>query len=59
MQDAINLLMLVCAGLAALALGVLMAYAMCRAAFAALRMHARSVAAEAPAKTQIVHTSQA
>ena len=47
MQDAINLLMLACASLAALALGVLLAYGVCRAAFALIRMHARSVAAQA------------
>ena len=44
MQDAINFLMLVCASLAALAFGVLVAYWVCRAAFAAIRLHARSVA---------------
>ena len=47
MQDAINLLMLTCASLAALAFGVLTAYGACRAAFALIRMHARSVAAHA------------
>jgi hypothetical protein len=57
MQDAMNLLMLVCAGLAALALGVLLAYALCRSAFAILRVHARSVAAEAPAKPQVARAS--
>lgn len=58
MQDAINLLMLVCAACAALALGVLLAYAACRSAFAALRIHARSVAAEAPAsKPQVARVS--
>ena len=44
MQDAINLLMLACASLAALAFGVLLAYGVCRVAFAAMRMHVRSVA---------------
>jgi hypothetical protein len=47
MHDAINFLMLVCASLAALAFGVLLAYGVCRAAFAAIRVHARSVAAQA------------
>ena len=47
MQDAINFLMLTCASLAALAFGVLSAYGVCRAAFAAIRIHARSVAAHA------------
>jgi len=47
MQDAMNLLMLVCASVAAMAFGVLAAYGICRAAFAALRIHARSVAGTA------------
>ena len=47
MQDAINLFMLVCASLAALAFGVLLAYWVCRTAFALIRIHARSVAAQA------------
>jgi len=39
-------------------LGVLLAYAACRSAFAALRIHARSVAAEAPAsKPQVARVS--
>jgi hypothetical protein len=46
MQDAINTLMLVCASLAALAFGVLAAYAICRVAFVLFRIHARSVAAD-------------
>jgi hypothetical protein len=46
MQDAINLLMLACASLAAMAFGVLLAYGVCRAAFAIIRMHVRSVAAQ-------------
>lgn len=45
-----NLLMLVCATLASLALGLLVAYGMCRAAFAMLRQHAGSM----KAKTQVV-----
>ncbi len=54
MQDWMNLLMLICAAVAALSLGVLAAYSCCRIAFAVLRMHARSVAdqrlsAKAPA----------
>ena len=52
MQDAINLLMLTCASLAALAFGVLMAYGICRAAFAVIRMHARSIAANAAAQPE-------
>jgi hypothetical protein len=50
MQDALNLLMLICAAVAALAFGVLAAYVICRLAFAALKLHARSyaVAVQAP-----------
>lgn len=44
MQDAMKLLMLFCASVAAMAFGVLVAYAICRAGFAVLRIHARSVA---------------
>lgn len=47
MQDAINFLMLACASVAALAFGVLSAYMVCRAGFAAIRAHSRSVAAQA------------
>lgn len=46
MQDAINSLMLVCASLASLALGVLLAYGICRVAFTIFRIHAQSVAAQ-------------
>jgi hypothetical protein len=46
MQDTVNLLMLLCASVAALAFGVLSAQVLCRAAFGILKMHARSVAAE-------------
>jgi hypothetical protein len=42
-MDTMNLLGLTCAVLAALALGVLMAYNCCRALFALLRMHSRSI----------------
>jgi hypothetical protein len=45
MQDGMNTLMLVCASLASLAFGVLAAYGILRVAFAAFRIHARSVAA--------------
>jgi hypothetical protein len=47
MLDGINTLMLVCASLAAMAFGVLAAYGICRAGFAILRIHARSIAMEA------------
>lgn len=50
--------MLVCATAASLAFGVLAAYGVCRASFAALRQHAGMVAAER-AKAQIAPVSQA
>ncbi len=46
MQDLINASMLVCATAASLAFGVLAAHALCRGAFALLRMHATSIANE-------------
>lgn len=46
MQNAISMLMLVCAIAASLAFGVLLAYGVCRVAFVAFRQHAGSVAAE-------------
>jgi hypothetical protein len=58
MLDAVNTLMLICATLASLAFGVLMAYGVCRAAFATLRMHAGQVAAQR-ARTQVAPLSQA
>lgn len=57
MQDAMNSLMLICAALASLAFGVLLAHGICRAAFATFRMHAGQVAAQR-AKAQIAVTSQ-
>jgi uncharacterized protein (DUF2062 family) len=57
MQDAMNLLMLVCATLASLAFGVLLAYGVCRGAFAMLRQHAGLVAAER-AKANMAPVSQ-
>jgi len=53
MQDAVNTLMLICAAFASLAFGVLLAYGVCRAAFAKLRQHAGHVAADR-AKAQMV-----
>jgi hypothetical protein len=52
MQDLMNSLVLVCAAIAALGLGVLLAFAVCRAGFALLREQTRpragaSVAAKA------------
>jgi hypothetical protein len=46
MQEAVNMLMLICAALASLAFGVLLAYGACRAAFAKLLRHAGAVAAQ-------------
>ncbi|MGD0369310.1 MAG: hypothetical protein ABSA94_17805 [Acidobacteriaceae bacterium] len=46
MQDAVNMLMLICAALASLAFGVLVAYGVCRVAFAKLRQHAGQIAAQ-------------
>jgi len=46
MQNAMNTLMLICAALASLAFGVLLAYGVCRAAFAKLCQHAGHVAAQ-------------
>jgi hypothetical protein len=48
MQDLINTLLLVCAALASLALGIMLAYGVCHAAFAIFRIHARSVKAALP-----------
>ncbi len=42
-MDAMNLLGLTCAVLASLALGVLLAYSICQALFAMLRMHSRAL----------------
>jgi hypothetical protein len=52
MQEAINTLMLICAALASLAFGVLVAYGACRVAFAKLFRHAGAVVAQ-QAKGQI------
>jgi hypothetical protein len=49
-----NTLMLVCAIFAALASGVLLGYGCCKGLFAALGLHARSIAPErASAKAQV------
>jgi hypothetical protein len=48
-----NLLMLICATLASLAFGVLVAYGICQGAFVLLRQHAGQVAAER-AKAQMI-----
>ena len=54
MQDLMSTVLLICAALASLALGVMLAYGLCRSAFAIFRIHARSVAAEAVRKTTAV-----
>ncbi len=53
MQDFINLIMLVCASLAAMAFGVLAAYGLLRIAFSIFRIHARSVGMQPQTKPQI------
>jgi hypothetical protein len=58
MENAINLLMLICASLASLTFGVLVAYGMCRMVFAGFRQHAGQVA-ERRAKAQMAPVSQA
>ena len=48
MFNVVDSLMLICATLASLAFGVLVAYAVCRTAFVLLRWHARAVGNAAP-----------
>ncbi len=59
MQNGMNMVMVVCASLAALALGVLVGHACCKALFALLRAHApaleaRSAKVESPIVSSIV-----
>ena len=54
-MDAMNLLGLTCAVLAALAFGVLLGYNCCAALFAVLRMHSRSIQPVANGKTVEPH----
>jgi hypothetical protein len=63
-MDAMNLLGVTCAVLAALAFGVLLAYSCCQALFALLRMHSmhadsqRSIAQSRTVESQVqVHAS--
>ncbi len=56
MQNAIDVLMLICATLASLAFGVLAAYGMCRGAFVIFRIHALQVAERA--KPRVAPVSQ-
>jgi hypothetical protein len=57
MQNLLNSILLISATLGSLALGVLLAYVVCTAAFAALKMHARSLAGATPVKPQIARVS--
>jgi hypothetical protein len=42
MQDIFNSILLICAAIASLGFGVILAFGVCRAAFALLRAHSRS-----------------
>jgi hypothetical protein len=53
MEFDVNMLMVFCAVIAALALGVLLGYMCCKTLFAALRFHARLSTASAKAETQV------
>jgi hypothetical protein len=55
MQDVVNMIVLVCAAVASLALGVMLAFAVCRAAFALLRMQSPKSGTSSPVapKTQV------
>jgi hypothetical protein len=59
MQDLVNTVMLICAVMAAMAFGVLLAYGVCKGALLLFRIHARSVAATSvrSTKTQIARVS--
>ena len=59
MENAVNLLMLLCATLASLAFGVLVAYGTCRVTFRVLRGHAGHVAERARSKAQAAPVSHA
>ncbi|MGC2399777.1 MAG: hypothetical protein WA510_08340 [Acidobacteriaceae bacterium] len=54
MVDQVNMLMVFCAAVAALALGVMLGYLCCKTLFDVLRFHARIAPVEgAKAKTQV------
>ena len=58
MQDFFNLVMLVCASLASMGLGVFVAYAICKAGFALMRWHTeQNTPAPAKPSTEIVNAS--
>jgi hypothetical protein len=55
MQDVVNTMVLICAALASLGLGVILAFAVCRAGFALLRLQSpRSGSPPVSAKTQTI-----
>lgn len=55
MQDLMSTMVLICAALASLGLGVLLAFGVCRAGFALLRLQSqRSEPLAAPAKTRTI-----
>jgi hypothetical protein len=54
MENQVNMLMVFCAAIAALALGVMLGYLCCKTLFDVLRFHARlSPAESAKAETQV------
>jgi hypothetical protein len=54
-QDLISTMVLICAALASLGLGVMLAFAVCRAGFAVLRLQSPRVEpSTVPAKTQTI-----
>jgi hypothetical protein len=54
MQNEVGMLMVFCAAIAALALGVILGYMCCKSLFGVLRFHARWMQAESmEAKTQV------
>jgi hypothetical protein len=55
MQDLMNTVLLICAALASLGLGVILAFGVCRAGFALLQLQApRSESPAVPGKTQTI-----
>jgi hypothetical protein len=54
MQNAMVMVMLVSAALAAMAFGVIVSYAICKGLFTALRLHARSIRMER-SKAPLLH----
>jgi hypothetical protein len=54
MQNEVSMLMVFCAAIAGLALGVILGYMCCKSLFGVLRFHARSMSSEgAKAETQV------